>query len=238
MAFVESPPVLSGDTAQKLEQLYRYLQRVSDQLQTGLGNLTIENFSPELQETVTNGSGASKDDMSRQADSLKSIIVKTAEIIRSEQQELRTTLESHYQALSDQFGAYERDLTNRITATAEGIIQEYEFVEIIQDLQADTAEMQSYVTHTSEYIKTGVIGDDGSVGIEIGEKMNTATPRKVMRITKDRLSFYVNDTEVAYMSNSMLYITNSEVLNSMRMGNYVWRILQDGSMGLAWEVKS
>lgn len=45
----------------------------------------------------------------------------------------------------------------------------------------------------------------------------------------------MNNVEVAYFSNSKMFIKESEVLNSMKMGGYVWRILSDNSMGLAWE---
>ena len=241
MAYIESPPVLSGEEAQKLEQMYRYLQRMSDQVQECLNNITVEDFVPEQQKVISviMNEGATSAELNDQREALKSIIVKTAEVIRSEQEEIRTTLESHYQALSNQFGAYERDLTNNITATAEGIIQEYQFVERIQALDDDTADLKEYKTSTSQYIKSGLLNpEDPSnpvFGVEVGNHMDSANPQKCARFTGDRLSFFLNNAEVAYISNSKLFIKESEVLNSMKMGGYVWRILSDHSMGLAWE---
>lgn len=178
---IESPPILSGEDAQKLEQMYRYLQRMSDELEKALNNLTADNFVPEIRMAITTGTAeeATKTDLAQQSSTLKSIIIKTADIIRSEQDEIRTTLESHYQALSNQFGAYERDLTNNITATAEGIIQEYQFVERIQALDDDTAELKEYKTSTSQYIKSGLLDDTGDpvFGVEVGNAMDTDNPQ-------------------------------------------------------------
>ena len=238
---IESPPILTGEQAEKLEQMYRYLQRMSDQVQDCLNGLTIENFVPEQQKAITEivSNGATGADLSKQRDSLKSIIIKTADIIRSEQEEIRTTLESHYQALSNEFGAYQADLTNRITATAEGIIQDYRFVERIQALDDDTSALNEYKTSTSQYIKTGVVDTDSQgrpvIGVEVGTAMDTDNPNRSARFTSDRLSFFQNNTEVAYLSNRKLFINETEVLSSMKMGGYVWRILPDHSLGLAWE---
>lgn len=241
MAYIETPPILNGEEAQKLEQMYRYLQRMAEQVEECLNGITVDNFAPEQQSAikVMLKDGATSEQLTQQKDTLKSIIIKTADIIRNEQDEIRTTLESHYQALSDQFGSYERDLENRITAGAEGIIQEYQFVERIQALDDDTAELTEYKNSTSQYIKTGIVGQDGQgrpiIGVEVGTAMDTDEPQRAARFTSDRMSFFQNNVEVAYMSNRKLFIGESEVLTSMKMGGYVWRILSDKSMGLAWE---
>lgn len=241
MAYIETPPILSGEEAQKLEQMYRYLQRMAEQVQDCLNGITVDNFVPEQQKQISQiiQSGATQQQMTEQKDTLKSIIIKTANIIRSEQEEIRTQLTSRYQALSDQFGDYERELTNNITATAEGIIQEYQFVERIQALDEDAAGLKEYQTRTSQYMKTGIVDTDDQgrpiIGVEVGTAMDTDSPQRCARFTSDRMSFFQNNTEVAYMSNQKLFIGESEVLRSMKMGGYVWRILSDNSMGLAWE---
>ena len=241
MAYIETPPILSGEEAQKLEQMYRYLQRMAEQVQDCLNGITVDNFVPEQQKQISQiiQSGATQQQMTEQKDTLKSIIIKTANIIRSEQEEIRTQLTSRYQALSDQFGDYERELTNNITATAEGIIQEYQFVERIQALDEDAAWLKEYQTRTSQYMKTGIVDTDDQgrpiIGVEVGTAMDTDSPQRCARFTSDRMSFFQNNTEVAYMSNQKLFIGESEVLRSMKMGGYVWRILSDNSMGLAWE---
>lgn len=241
MAYIESPPILSGEEAQKLEQMYRYLQRMSDQVQECLNSISVENFVPEQQTAISTilSSGATNTQLAEQSNSLKSIIVKTADIIRSEQDEIRTTLESHYQALSDQFGAYQRDLTDQITIGAEGVLQEFRVETRLNQLDTQTSELQEFNSVTKQYIKEGLLETDGLghdvFGVEVGSHMDTDSPQRCARFTSDRLSFFQNNTEVAYLSNRKLFIGESEVLTSMKMANYVWRILSDGSLGLAWE---
>ncbi len=65
-------------------------------------------------------------------------------------------------------------------------------------------------------------------GIELG---NSESPVK-LRISNDRISFVQNDNEVAYISDSQLYITNSRFNGQMRVGNFAWIIRSNGSLSL------
>ena len=50
------------------------------------------------------------------------------------------------------------------------------------------------------------------------------------RISDDRISFYQGSTEVAYLSNNKLYITNAEILTSLRLGNFGFTPRNNGSL--------
>lgn len=50
------------------------------------------------------------------------------------------------------------------------------------------------------------------------------------RISNDRISFYQGSTEVAYLSNNKLYITNAEILTSLRLGNFGFTPRNNGSL--------
>lgn len=50
------------------------------------------------------------------------------------------------------------------------------------------------------------------------------------RISNDRISFYQGSTEIAYLSNNKLYITNAEILTSLRLGNFGFTPRTNGSL--------
>ena len=41
-------------------------------------------------------------------------------------------------------------------------------------------------------------------------------------------------TEVAYLSNSKLYITQGEILDSLRLGNYAFTPRANGNLSFTW----
>ena len=54
----------------------------------------------------------------------------------------------------------------------------------------------------------------------------------MVTLTANALTFYVNGARAAWFSNSIFNIENGEVNRSMRMGNFLWQIFANGSMGL------
>lgn len=62
---------------------------------------------------------------------------------------------------------------------------------------------------------------------------NSSSPNK-MRLTNTKLSFTSNDIEVASVSNDRMRISNAEVLQSFRIGNFVWQPRSDGHMALKY----
>ena len=53
-----------------------------------------------------------------------------------------------------------------------------------------------------------------------------------VRIDNTKLSFRENGQEIAYVSNSQLYITAAEVTQKLTIGNYSFTRLSDGSLAL------
>ena len=234
--FFDNPPLLTGSEKEQLKTLWRYLSIMSEKLNNAANSISIEQMEPATQQQIIS---AGKTAITEQAQSLKSMIVKTAEIVRHEMQEISAHLEDNYDALSSQFGEYERNLTNNITATAEGILQEYQYSEKITALEDGT---ESFQRKLNQYIFTGLVDEiNGKYGIAIGENVTAYdedgnpylnTNRKTATFTMDRLSFWQGETELAYFSDSVFHIAQGEVSDYMKMGNHTWKILADGSMGL------
>ena len=244
----DGPPALAGDGQQQMIQMYRYLQGMSEQLNEALNSITLQNFTPEARqqiEIVTKG-GETEKQIAGTKNALRSLIIKSAEIVRTEMDELRTELSTQYQGVSELYGQMDRKLSDEITASAEGIRQNFEYYEQLQGWADGT---QTYVTHQSNYIFTGLIDYDSVTGdpvygMAIGEGITQYdqdnnpyinVDAKVATFTKEKLSFWHGNTEVAYFSDNRMYIIEAEVLKRLKMGSYVWRVLSDGSMGLRVE---
>ena len=229
----DNPPILNGAEEAQLQQLYAYLSTMSTKLNEALMSITIEQMTPEARTEIREGSAQQR---TQQEKTLKSLIVKTAEIVRTEMDEIRTTLNGQVQALSEQFGSFEQDMTATITATANGILQDYHFEERIQGLEATDA--AGFIRKINQYVFCGLVDSvNGKYGIAIGENVTAAdgtmnAAGRKATFTMDELAFYEGDTKVAYMSNNTFNITNGEIKKTLKMGNHTWMKLSDGSLAL------
>jgi len=233
--FFDSPPALQGKEEDQLRQLQRYLMAMSDKLNAALMDVSIEQMAPEVKTTIT----TAQETTAKNYETLKSMIVKTAEVVRHEMDEITAHLEDNYEALSSQFGTYERNLDSTITATAEGILQEYRFQERITGLEEDTG---SFERRINQYIFSGLVDEvNGKYGIAIGENVTAYdaqgnpylnTERKTATFTMDELAFWHGETKMAYFSDNVFHIAQGEVTSSMKMGNHTWRVMTGGALGL------
>lgn len=232
--FFDDPPVLRGEAENQLQQLYMYLMAMSNSLNTALTDISMEQIAPQTREEIRQ---TGSEELAKQYTGLKSIIIKTAEIVRTEMDEIRSTLEMRQTAISDQFGRLETQLTNQITATAEGLNQAFSYIEMLAD-EAETGEV--FRSKFSQYVNVGVIRYDQGrpvTGIAIGENITNAdgtinSNNRMATFTVDRLSFYQNGAEVAYFSNNVFHIANGEINNTLKIGNHTWKKLSDGAMAL------
>ena len=70
----------------------------------------------------------------------------------------------------------------------------------------------------------------GENGLIIGKSGNPFT----FRVVNDRLSFYMNDTEVAYLSNNKLYVTQAEILTKLIIGRFAFEPQENGNLSLVF----
>ena len=55
-----------------------------------------------------------------------------------------------------------------------------------------------------------------------------------MEWVNDRLAFYMNDTEVAYLSNNKLYVTQAEILSKLIIGRFAFEPQTNGNLSLIY----
>lgn len=241
---IEQPPATSGNATRDIMAMRSYLYRMNENLQLALSSLTAENFSSTGLSQVRGDAAAKEKAQAQEQEylALRSLIIKTADTVQAEIEELEAELHGEYVALSD-FGAYQESVSNEISATATGIVQSYGYDAQLHALELAQASFETYQVTTEQYIKSGLLYYDGAVpryGVAVGENLTTVTVdgQEVLSrqglcatFTSDRLSFWMGGTEVAYVSNEQLHITAAEI-DQIDMGN--WRISHSGGFSITW----
>ena len=237
------PPAPNGSPQQMAVAQYAYLFQMAQQLNLALGQLETGGAGTSSSGGGTAGGGGTGKD-SRGYQELKSMIVKTAGLVKRQMDQLSARLEGEYVAVSD-FGTYVERLSAYLEANPEALTQYYGF---FADLQASTetvsAAFEQYRLETEGYIRTGIVCYDGAVpqyGVAVGQNLicrevdgETVVEQNDFRatFTASKLSFWQDASEVAYVSNNRLYITNITVLEGMSIGE--WEILSENGLVIRW----
>lgn len=218
MGFSFNTPMLTsgGTTEQQVAQLRSVLFSMSKTLEYTLNNLDKENFSENGLESVFGalGVGEIQQESSGRYAALKSVILKTADVVEKSIETLETELHSDYVARSE-FGTYQEDTDSKITANSNNITQYYDMLTALQ------TDYEQYITDTEAYIKTGYIYDrtvNGVTvpvyGLAIRQKTTTVTDGvesvaydNLATFTSNRLSFWLNGAEIGYFSGNSLYVS-------------------------------
>lgn len=240
------PPKPQGSTREQLERQYAYLFQMAQQLNLALdglggGSLAAGGGAGGF---VSGGRGGVTPEESQQYQNLKSLILRTAKEIYSAMDKVALELAGEYVAISD-FGTYLERLNSSIQADPAAITQYYSFFSDLQaDVEAVDAAFERYKVETEGYIRTGIVYYDGAVpvyGVAVGQDLavqeidgETVVEQKNFRATytASKLSFWQDETEVAYVSNNRLYIGNITVRSGMTVGQ--WNISTDRGLAFRW----
>lgn len=231
------PNITAQDGASQLAQIRSYLYQLVEQLQFALSEI----------EGATGGAVALSqktvsqlDEVTRPKatfDSIKSLIIKSADIVTAYYEEINKRLASEYVAQSD-FGTFSQQTSQDITENSTEI--ERLFTNI-QQIITDIDNIEFTLVEVNAHIRSGLLYEDEGIpvyGLEIGQKNiidGVEVFNKYARFTSDRLSFYdQNDTEVAYISDYKLYIRNVEITGSYKIGGFVDTVQSNGDVVTKW----
>ena len=233
------PPSPQGTVQEQLVRQYSYLFQMAQQLNVALGQLESGGTA------APSGGTAAPAAREQQYQTLKSMIVKTADTVQRRMDQLSAKLTGEYVAASE-FGTYVERLNAYLEANPEALTQYYSF---FADLQASTetvsAAFEQYRVETEGYIRTGIVCYDGAVpqyGVAVGQNLTcrevdgeTVVEQNDFRatFTASKLSFWQDASEVAYVSNNRLYITNITVLGAIAVGQ--WSVeAAEGGLAFRW----
>ena len=96
--------------------------------------------------------------------------------------------------------------------------------EIIEDAAANDNLTREQLNLIHTYMR---FGEDG---LTIGKAGNPLT----FRVVNDRLAFFMNDTEVAYLSDNKLYVTQAEILARLQIGKFAYKPQSNGNLSVIY----
>lgn len=240
---IRLPELAGGTEAEQLRKIQSYLYTLAEQLQYAFDGVNQQQAATGAASTSLSGGEAPQRLEGLAA--IKSLILRSADITEHFSEEVTRRLAGKYVAVS-QFGTFTQETEQKITASAEGLRQEFSNLQLIEsELEA----LKSALVEVNATIRTGLLyeGADGVpvYGMEIGQQTRengVIVFRKFARLTADKLAFYdANDVEVAYISDRKLYITAANVaeiaadtaaIGRLTMGPYTWQLGADGHLSL------
>ena len=244
------PPYPNGSVQQQLTQQYSYLFQMAQQLNMALAALESGGASAGGGQWKRAGAAASASaadaasENNEQFQNLRAMIIKTAKQVTRNMEQLEVRLGEEYVAAS-QFGTYVQRLSAYLEANPEALTQYYSFCsDLAANVAAVDAAFSSYRLDTEGYIRTGIVYYDGPApvyGVAVGQNLTTTEidGRQVVEqnnfravFTAQKLSFWQDSTEIAYVSNNRLYITNITVLDSIGIGS--WRMDSGSGLTFKW----
>lgn len=177
--FNEKPPMLGGDMRKDLIALRDYLFRMARGLEevstAGMpgSNVKVVGYDAAGRQMITGGGGdaSSKDvdEIRKNAEELKSIIIKSAENMRALITDGDNTVIRYVDSKSEEYnslyvarseyGTFTETINNRIETGARGVVESYNYGSAIESLQADIDLVQAYFTNVSGEIRRGIVLD-------------------------------------------------------------------------------
>ena len=218
-----------------IAEIQRYLRQLVDDLNVALAQVDKQAAYTEQNTPGVSTSGdTSNSDALTSFNSIKSLIIKSADIVNAYYEVISNRLSGEYVAESE-FGSFVEETELMLEQSSTSIEQFYtDMQSIITDIEA----VEHTLVEVNAHIKTGLLfyDDTGApvYGLEIGQRTEIDGEdvfNQFARFTADKLSFFdSNSVEVAYISDKKLYITHVEVIGSFVRGGLVDTVLPDGSV--------
>lgn len=144
--------------------------------------------------------------------------------ISTEADSIRQEVQATYALASDM-----TQVTQRVSTLSEQTESNYTWaVTRVNQLQQDLTNAREATEEELAVMRTYLtFGEDG---LSIGKTGNPFT----FRVVNDRLAFYMNDTEVAYLSNNKLYVTQAEILTKLIIGKFAFEPQSNGNLSLIY----
>ena len=136
-----------------------------------------------------------------------------------EQQRLRREyIDSFRESLRSQLSSLAEQTQDSFTWTTTQI------KELVENVEAGDSATEEQLKLIQDYMKF----TDGT--LSIGKTGNPFT----FRVMNERLAFYMNDSEVAYLSNNKLYVTQAEILTRLQIGKFAFEPQTNGNMSIVY----
>lgn len=238
MVDIRLPNITGADPTSQMAQMRSYLYQMVEQLNWALATLDARSASDSSENiVVAGGATMSEAEAQNTFNSLKSLIIKSADIVTAYYDEFEKKFSGMYVAQSD-FGTYTSETDAKFTANSTSINQAYEN---IQSINSNVKEISDTVIGVTANIKTGYLCDDDNgvpiYGVEVGQTTTDEETGETLfkgfaRFTANKLTFFDEvGNDLAWISGYKLYIRQAQIIGNLILGKYEL----DTSIGIAFK---
>jgi hypothetical protein len=238
-------PQINADTDRgQLAQIKSYLYQLAEQLNWGLVNLQPDSFATNsTNPTKVIQSGQSGENPKAEAEntfnSIKGLIIKSADIVNAFYEEISKRLEGEYVAQSD-FGTFKESTESTLTATSKAL--EIKFSND-QEISADGNTIEYTAIRSADaWVKVGILDYTGNgfpiYGMEIGQydTDGEGTELRSARYLPGGVELYGSDQDnpVVVIDQATLTITNVKISKSLTLGGYLIDVEKNDGIVFKW----
>ena len=186
-----------------------------------LSDATSSGFkdAQERIETVTGTVNVNK----AQSDAMINELTQTALELKSNMertaQELISQISSTYTS-SSSFEEYKEQISTQFTQSATAF--SLQFDKLVSQISTLNGESNQQFSEIHKYIRF----EDGNI------ILGRSDSPLMLRIQSDRISFILDNVEIAYFSSGRLYVDNLEAITTLTVGNFAWIPRQNGNLSL------
>ena len=186
-----------------------------------LSDATVSGFkdAQERIESVTGTVNVNK----AQSDAMINELTQTALELKSNMertaQELISQMSSTYTS-SSSFEEYKEQISTQFTQSASAF--SLQFDKLMSQITTINGETNQQFSEIHKYIRF----EDGNI------ILGRSDSPLMLRIQSDRISFILDNVEIAYFSSGRLYVDNLEAITTLTVGNFAWIPRANGNLSL------
>ena len=188
-----------------------------------LSDATVSGFK-DAQERIESVSGtvemnqaqsdAHFNELAQTALELQSNLERTAQELISQMSAIYTSTTS--------FEEYKEQVSTQFTQSATAF--SLQFDKLVSQITTLNGETNQQFSQISRYIRF----EDGNI------ILGRSDSPLMLRIQSDRISFILDNVEIAYFSSGRLYVDNLEAITTLTVGNFAWIPRSNGNLSLQW----
>lgn len=201
------PKRMGGTAQEQISALYRSQCEIIDWL--NLSDWSAEAVLQEIAQGIDEDAAlrTSKEKKLTGFESLKQLIIKTADFSMENSEQFTKTLKGGYVAKST-FGEYVKRTSLTLTANSEGITQLFDYTDGINN---------QYTGKSQQYVKTGLLYYEGgiprygvgvgniSTTVQSGDEVINTSAGEVVTVTPGEIKFWQQGVPVAWMTDKVLH---------------------------------
>ena len=215
---IQLPNIKSMDTAGQVAEVKSYLYQMVQQLNWALNAIEAGSTDKVVLPESVSSAASPEETAFNTFNSIKSLIIKSADIITAYEEAFDKKFRGEYLAKSE-FGTYLDKSLLDLEISPSAIKQSFEDIQSVNKSLIDV----------HAYINTGALytdeGGEPVYGVEVGqrtEKDGKEVFNTFARFIANRLSFFsASGDEVAYISDYKLYITEAQLIGNAILGQYI-----------------